>query len=104
VASIVEPDTILAWYRKKYRKNKAPFHAVPPARGASAPLPPAGAAAARGGSGWGGSGTTARAGLIQRDERRCKLVQSWMSAAANWCKSWADSNAMSAAEERDEHC
>jgi hypothetical protein len=59
----------------KYRKNKAPFHAVPPARGASAPLPPAGAAAARGGSGWGGSGTTARAGLIQRDERRCKLVQ-----------------------------
>ena len=52
----------------KYRKNKAPFHAVPPARGASAPLPPAGAAAARG-----GSGTTARAGLIQRDERGCKL-------------------------------
>jgi hypothetical protein len=35
----------------QYRKNKAPFHAVPPARGASAPLPPAGAAAARGGSG-----------------------------------------------------
>jgi hypothetical protein len=60
---------------QKYRKNKAPFHAVPPARGASAPLPPAGAAAARGGSGWGGSGTTARAGLIQCDERRCKLVQ-----------------------------
>jgi C1A family cysteine protease len=48
----------------KYRKNKAPFHAVPPARGASAPLPPAGAAAARGGSGWGGSGTTARAGPV----------------------------------------
>ena len=53
----------------EYRKKTAPFHAVPPARGASAPLPPAGAAAAGaargrlrlglgwllglGGSGWG---------------------------------------------------
>ena len=42
---------------------------LPPA----APLPPCrppALAAARG-----GSETTARAGLIQRDERRCKLVQ-----------------------------
>ena len=31
---------------QEYRKKKAPFHAVPPARGASAPLPPTGAAAA----------------------------------------------------------
>jgi hypothetical protein len=64
---------LVALGRWKYRKNKAPFHAVPPARGASAPLPPAGAAAARGGRA--GAARGRLPGLIQRDERRCKLVQ-----------------------------
>jgi hypothetical protein len=51
---------VAALRERSIGKIKPLFTPSPPARGASAPLPPAGAAAARGGSGWGGSGTTAR--------------------------------------------